>query len=124
MVGSYVVIEKARNLDYLKDFVVLPDSFGTDVYDKREDVIAIRVCVDKALDHLDKEIHFSEQLKNNRHVIIKPNLVSVYHNSGFDKADYPETTDPRVFEAVVRYIRRFTNQITIAESSARCTAEL
>ena len=119
MVGSYVVIEKARNLDYLKDFVVLPDSFGTDVYDKREDVIAIRGCVDKALDHLDKEIHFSEQLKNNRHVIIKPNLVSVYHNSGFDKADYPETTDPRVFEAVVRYIRRFTNQITIAESSGK-----
>lgn len=62
---------------------MLPDSFGTDVYDKREDVIAIRVCVYKALDHLDKEIHFSEQLKNNRHVIIKPNLVSAYHNCGF-----------------------------------------
>lgn len=119
MAGSYVVIEKARELDYLKDFVVLPDSFGTDAYDNREDVIAIRACVDSALDILDEKTHFSGQLINNRPVIIKPNLVSVYHNSGFDKADYPETTDPRVFEAVVRYIRRFTNQITIAESSGK-----
>ncbi|WP_026663582.1 DUF362 domain-containing protein [Butyrivibrio proteoclasticus] len=119
MAGSYVVIEKARELDYLKDFVVLPDSFGTDAYDNREDVIAIRACVDSALDTLDEKTHFSEKLNNNRPVIIKPNLVSVYHNSGFDKADYPETTDPRVFEAVVRYIRRFTNQITIAESSGK-----
>lgn len=119
MAKSFVVIEKARKLDYLTDFVVLPDSFGTEAYDKREDVIAIRACVDSALDKLDEKVHFSRQLANNRPVVIKPNLVSVYHNSGFDKVDYPETTDPRVFEAVVRYIKRITNKITIAESSGK-----
>ena len=64
-------------------------------------------------------MHFSEQLKNDRPVIIKPNLVSVYHDSGFDERDYPETTDPRVFEAVVRYVARYTRSITIAESSGK-----
>ena len=75
MAKSFVVIEKARELDYLTDFVVLPDSFGTEAYDKREDVIAIRACVDSALDKLDEKVHFSRQLAYNRPVVIKPNLV-------------------------------------------------
>ncbi len=119
MANSVVVIEKAKPLDYLTDFVVLPASFGTPAYEAREDVAAIRAAVDAALDRLDAAVHFSEELKGNRPVIIKPNLVSVYHDSGFDQRDYPETTDPRVFEAVVRYIRRFTDDITIAESSGK-----
>ena len=119
MADSVVVIEQARPLDYLTDFVVLPGSFGTPAYDAREDVQAIRAAVAGALDKLDSRVHFSEQLKGNRPVIIKPNLVSVYHDSGFDERDYPETTDPRVFEAVVRYIKKYTDDITIAESSGK-----
>ncbi|MCF0143000.1 MAG: DUF362 domain-containing protein [Parasporobacterium sp.] len=116
---SCVVIKEAEKMDYQKDFVVLPAEFGTEAYDKRPDVKGIRDAVDAALNQLDEQVHFSEKLKDNRHVIIKPNLVSVYHDSGFDERDYPETTDPRVFEAVVRYISRFTNRITIAESSGK-----
>ena len=119
MANSVVVIEQAQPLDYLKDFVVLPPSFGTAEYDVREDIVGIRAAVDGALDKLNEKVRFSEQLTGNRPVIIKPNLVSVYHDSGFDERDYPETTDPRIFEAVVRYIRRFTNDITIAESSGK-----
>lgn len=117
--NSTVVIEQAAPLDYLTDFVVLPKAFGTAAYDSIPEVAAIRQTVDRALDKLDAAVHFSEQLKNNRPVIIKPNLVSVYHDSGFDERDYPETTDPRVFEAVVRYVKRYTNDVTIAESSGK-----
>lgn len=116
---STVVIEQAAPLDYLTDFVVLPKAFGTAAYDQIPEVIGIRQAVDRALDRLDASVQFTDLLKNNRPVIIKPNLVSVYHDSGFDERDYPETTDPRVFEAVVRYIKRFTNDITIAESSGK-----
>jgi len=116
---STVVIEQAAPLDYLTDFVVLPKSFGTEAYDRIPEVVGIRQAVNNALDKLDAAVHFTEQLTNNRPVIIKPNLVSVYHDSGFDERDYPETTDPRVFEAVVRYIKRFTSDITIAESSGK-----
>lgn len=117
--NSTVVIEQAAPLDYLTDFVVLPKAFGTAAYDSIPEVAAIRQTVESALGKLDAAVHFSTQLGNNRPVIIKPNLVSVYHDSGFDERDYPETTDPRVFEAVVRYIRRYTNDITIAESSGK-----
>ncbi|MDD3919593.1 MAG: DUF362 domain-containing protein [Eubacteriales bacterium] len=119
MANSVVVIEQAKPLDYLRDFVVLPKEFGTPAYDAREDVQAIRAAVETALDRLNERVCFSKELQNDRPVIIKPNLVSVYHDSGFDQRDYPETTDPRVFEAVVRYIRRYTNNITIAESSGK-----
>lgn len=119
MSNSTVVIEQAAPLDYLPDFVVLPKSFGTEAYDRIPEVVGIRQAVNNALDKLDAAVHFTEQLTNNRPVIIKPNLVSVYHDSGFDERDYPETTDPRVFEAVVRYIKRFTSDITIAESSGK-----
>lgn len=119
MAGSTVVIEKAPRLDYTRDFVVLPRSYGTKRYYQREDVAAIRQTVFAALDRLDESARFSDKLAGNKPVIIKPNLVSVYHNSGFDARDYPETTDPRVFDAVVEYIRRFTTDITIAESSGK-----
>ncbi|MEN6636712.1 MAG: DUF362 domain-containing protein [Clostridiaceae bacterium] len=119
MSKSTVVIQQAAPLDYLTDFVVLPKTFGTEAYDTIPEVVGIRQAVDQALDKLDAEVHFSDLLCNNRPVIIKPNLVSVYHDSGFDERDYPETTDPRVFEAVVRYISRYTNAITIAESSGK-----
>lgn len=116
---SYVVITDAPEMDYMRDYVVLPKSYGTAAYFNREDIKAIRDTVYRGLDELNKRCNFSEHLKNNRHALIKPNLVSVYHDSGFDERDYPETTDPRVFEAVVSYIRQYTNNISIVESSGK-----
>ena len=116
---SYVIIKDAPEMDYMRDYVVLPQDYGTPAYFNREDIKAIRDTVYRALDELNERCHFSEQLENARHVLIKPNLVSVYHDSGFDERDYPETTDPRVFEAVVSYIRQYTNKISIVESSGK-----
>jgi len=113
---SYVVIEEAKQLNYLKDFVALPKDYGTSAYYGREDVKEIRRVVFSALSALDEKIDLKKQIKG-RHVIIKPNLVGVYHNMGYKEADMPQSTDPRVFEAVVDYISRYTNRITIAESS-------
>ncbi|MGE5422123.1 MAG: DUF362 domain-containing protein [Ignavibacteriales bacterium] len=116
---SFVVIEDAPQMDFMKDYVVLPKNYGTNTYFDRSDIKALRDTVYKALDQLNQRCNFSDQLKNDRHVLIKPNLVSVYHDSGFDERDYPETTDPRVFEAVVSYIRQYTSNISIVESSGK-----
>ncbi|MBO4360680.1 MAG: DUF362 domain-containing protein [Eubacteriaceae bacterium] len=117
--SSAVVIEKTDEPAVFENYVVLPDCFGTGEYDDRADVRAIRETVDSALEKLDAAVRFTQKLSGNREVIIKPNLVSVYHDSGFRETDYPETTDPRVFEAVVRFVSRFTQNITIAESSGK-----
>jgi len=119
MAKSYVVLKDAPKMNYLNDFVALPKYYGTNAYFHREDVKAIRQTVFAALDELDARTHFSQKLKGNKKVLIKPNLVNVYHNSGYKEKDYPETTDPRVFEAVVAYINKFTYNITIIESSGK-----
>lgn len=106
-------------MDYLNDFVALPKNYGTNDYFNREDVKAIRQTVFDALDELDLKTGFSKKLKGNKKVLIKPNLVFVYHNSGYKQKEYPETTDPRVFDAVVAYIRQFTYNIIIIESSGK-----
>lgn len=113
---SYVVVEEAKQLNYLNNYVALPKEYGTPSYYGREDVKEIRRVVFSALATLDEKIDLRKQI-NGRHVIIKPNLVAVYHNMGYKNADMPQSTDPRVFEAVVDYISRYTNRITIAESS-------
>lgn len=118
---SYVVIEEAKQLNYLNDYVALPKEYGTPGYDGREDVREIKRVVFSALSKLDEKIDLKKQI-NGRHVIIKPNLVTVIHNMGYKNADMPQSTDPRVFEAVVDYISRYTNRITIAESAGACTA--
>lgn len=51
--------------------------------------------------------------------VIKPNLVSVYHHSGLAGTDYPESTDPRVLDAVVEWVLRFQPNVLIAESSGK-----
>lgn len=123
MAKSYVILKDAPIMDYSKDFVALPSNYGTYDYFQREDVKAIRETVFAALDDLNARTSFTDELKNNRKVIIKPNLVDVYHDSGFyDKnggTDFPETTDPRVFEAVVGWIKQYTANIVIAESSGK-----
>lgn len=113
---SFVMITDAPAMNYLQDFVSLPKDYGTRAYFDRPDVAAIRATVHKNLDDLDEKIHFSDKIKNRR-VLIKPNLVGVYHKFGFKDTDYPESTDPRVFDAVVAYIVRYTKNIVIIESS-------
>ncbi|MDD6808140.1 MAG: DUF362 domain-containing protein [Oscillospiraceae bacterium] len=119
MANSYVIIKDAPKMDYMNDFAALPKNYGTWEYFHREDVIAIRETVYAALDHLDEKTHFTKELANYKQILIKPNLVFVYNNVGLDKKSYPENTDPRVFEAVVSYIKQFTNKITIVESAGK-----
>ncbi len=123
MAKSYVILKDAPVMDYSKDFVALPKNYGTYDYFQRADVKAIRETVFAALDDLNARTNISDELKGNRKVIMKPNLVNVFHNSGYyDKngnADFPETTDPRVFEAVVAWVKQYTSNIVIAESSGK-----
>ena len=116
MSKSYVVIEHAKKQDYLQDFVALPENYGTPEYYAREDVKEIRRVVFAALDKLDERIDFEKTI-HGRHVIVKPNLVAIYHDAGYKIKDMPESTDPRVFEAVIDYLTKFTKKITIAEST-------
>lgn len=115
---SYVVVTDAAEMNYLQDFVSLPQEYGSSAYFERADVKAIYDTVYKNLNDLDEKVKFSLKLKNRR-VLIKPNLVSVYNNMGFKDVDYPESTDPRVFEAVVSYIKQYTDNIVIIESSGK-----
>ncbi len=117
--ASYVIIKDAPKMDYMQDFVALPENYGTYDYFQREDIKAIRNTVWEALDHLNEKCNFTKELENNRMVLIKPNLVFVYHNVSLDEMDYPESTDPRVFEAVIAYLKKYTNNITIVESAGK-----
>lgn len=115
---SVVVITQARELDYSRDYVSLPREYGTPGYDQRPDVQSIRQALAENLNRLDERIHFTDQLRE-RKVVIKPNLVTVFHDLGTRARDYPETTDPRVLDALVLFLQRYTRQIIIAESSGR-----
>lgn len=115
---SVVVITQAPENDYLTDYAALPANYGTQAYYDRKDVRDIYQTVSENLDTLDKRIHFTKSIKN-RKVIIKPNLVSVYHKIGFKDDNYPESTDPRVFEAIVSYLHEYTKNIVIVEGSGR-----
>ncbi|MCR4747535.1 MAG: DUF362 domain-containing protein [Clostridiales bacterium] len=116
---SYVIIKDAPKLDYMNNFTSLPKYYGTKKYFKRKDIKAIRETVYAALDDLDEKTHFTDELKDYKRILIKPNLVFVYHNVSLDKKDYPENTDPRVFEAVVSYIKQYNDNITIIESAGK-----
>jgi uncharacterized protein (DUF362 family) len=115
---SVVVISHARSLDYSRDYVCLPKEYGSPAYEAREDVQAIQAAVFENLNRLDAEIHFTDRIRG-RKVIIKPNLVTVFHDLGMLQRDYPESTDPRVIDAVVVFLQQFTSHIIIAESSGR-----
>lgn len=117
MCKNYVVLTEASPMDYLQDYVALPKDYGTEVYYSRPDVKEIRRTVFDALEQLNALIDLGQQI-GGRKIIIKPNLVGVYHNSGYRVVDMPQSTDPRVFEAVVEYLTQFSpKKITIAESS-------
>lgn len=117
-VRSVVQITHAAPVDYLHDFVALPKEYGTPAYEQREDIRAIQAAVRENLEQLDARIHFTERLRDQK-VILKPNLVTVFHRLGMKDANYPETTDPRVIDAVVAFLQPHTRRIVIAESSGR-----
>ncbi|MBP5271421.1 MAG: DUF362 domain-containing protein [Clostridia bacterium] len=116
---SFVIIKNAPKCDYMNDFAALPESYGTKKYFDREDIKGIHKTVFAALDDLNAKTHFTDELKNDRPVLIKPNLVFVYHNVGLDEMSYPENTDPRVFDAVIAWLKQYTDDITIIESAGK-----
>ncbi len=113
-----VFIRHAPDGDYRRDFVALPRNYGTPAYFSRPDIQTIHHLVAKNLTELDKHTGFMHKL-HGKTVFLKPNLVTVYSQMGLVERDYPETTDPRVLDALVTFLKQFTNQIIITESSGR-----
>jgi uncharacterized protein (DUF362 family) len=118
MSKSTVVISHAPVIDFRQNFAALPRNYGTPAYFKRPDVQAIYRLVRENLTQLDEKTLFTKEILD-RKVILKPNLVTVYSQMGLVERDYPETTDPRVIDAVIAFLKQFTRNITIAESSGR-----
>lgn len=116
---EYIVVSTAEDMDFRQDYVALPKNYGTKEYYDRPDIQAIYKLVYENLDTLNEKNHFTAKLASKKEILIKPNLVSVYHNSGMNKTDYPESTDPRVFDAVISYIKQYNQNITIVESSGK-----
>ncbi len=115
----HVVVTKAPSMNFRTDYVALPKNYGSTEYFEREDVKAIYETVFKNLNLLDAETGFSKKFAACERLYIKPNLVSVYHKAGMKDSDYPESTDPRVFDAVIAYMKRFQKNIVITESSGK-----
>lgn len=116
---SVVVVRSLPpGLDLRRDYVALPKNYGSPAYYARPDIQAIQHLVTESLAALDERIHFTSRLAGRR-VILKPNLVTVYHHMGLVEPEYPETTDPRLLDAVLAFFKRFTDRLVIAESSGR-----
>ena len=115
----HIVITNAPDMDFRQDYVALPKDYGTDAYFSRKDVKEIYHTVYRNLDILDKQTGFSAKFAACERLYVKPNLVSVYHKSGMKDSDYPESTDPRVFDAVISYLKQFQKNIVITESSGK-----
>jgi uncharacterized protein (DUF362 family) len=113
-----VVITKAPEINFRQDFVTLPRSYGTPAYFNRADIQAMYHLVDKNLSELDTQTGFITQLRDKK-VVVKPNLVTVYSQMGLHEREYPETTDPRLLDALVAWLKHYTTRIVIAESSGR-----
>ncbi len=116
---EYIVVTQAPEMDYRRDYVALPKNYGTEAYYAREDIRAIRKAVYDNLNTLNEKNHFARELKNYSQILIKPNLVSVYHKSGMEQEDYPESTDPRVFDALISWVKQYNDRIVIVESSGK-----
>lgn len=115
----HVVVSTAPDMNYRDDYVALPKDYGTSAYFERKDVKAIYNTVYQNLDQLDAKTGFSKKFASCERLYVKPNLVSVYHKSGMKDSDYPESTDPRVFDAVISYLKQFQKNIVITESSGK-----
>ena len=116
---TVVVRQMAPGLDLTRDYVALPRNYGTPDYFARPDIQAIRTLVFDTLDALDARTGFAGKLSASRRVVIKPNLVSVYHESGFAQREFPESVDPRVLDALVEWVLQRNPAVVIAESSGK-----
>ena len=114
-----VVVTTASDMDFRTDYVALPKNYGTKEYFEREDVKAIFQTVYKNLNQLNEKTNISDKFSACERIFVKPNLVSVYHKSGMKDSDYPESTDPRVFDAVIAWLKQYQNNIVITESSGK-----
>ncbi|MDD4376732.1 MAG: DUF362 domain-containing protein [Eubacteriales bacterium] len=108
-----------KGIDLQQDYVALPKNYGTIEYFNRPDIMMIKNLVFETLDSLESSTHFVKKMSASRNVIIKPNLVSVYHNSGMVNSDYPESTDPRVLDFVIEWVQKYNTNVVIAESSGK-----
>jgi uncharacterized protein (DUF362 family) len=116
-----VVITPAERLNYMHNYVALPYDYGRRSYFDRADVKAIRKAVFESLDTLDEHTGFKGRFAG-RSILIKPNLVGVMRAACYTCGyDIPQTTDPRVFDAVIAYFKQLTQQITIGESGGITT---
>ncbi len=113
---DYISITYLKPLDYKENYVFLPKNYGSKKYFERKDIQAIKKAVFDNLNSIDKRTKFTEQIKN-RKVIIKPNLVGVFYKLGFNPEIAPQSTDPRVIDSVIEYLKQYTHKIVIAESS-------
>jgi len=111
-----VVITPAEKLNYNHNYVALPYDYGRPSYFSRPDVRAIRKAVFDSLDILNETTGFKARFQG-RPVLAKPNLVTVMRAACYTCGyDIPQTTDPRVFDAVIAYLKQLTDAITIGES--------
>ncbi len=116
-----VVITEAPKLNYFHNYVQLPYDYGRPSYEARADIKAIKATVRQSLDDLDKATGWKAKFKG-RKVLIKPNLVFVTPKSGYRyKYDIPQTTDPRVFDAVMDVLSELCPDIIIGEGSGLVT---
>lgn len=118
-----VVITDAPRVNYMNNFVCLPRDYGTEKYFARPDVAAIRETVYGNLDALDAATGFKERFRGRR-VLIKPNLVIVMHRCGYALDDIPQSTDPRVFDAVASYLHELGCALCIVESAGKGTSTM
>jgi uncharacterized protein (DUF362 family) len=116
--SAVVISHLPQGIDLRRDYVALPRNYGSREYFTRPDIQAIYRLVEQNLTELDARLHFTERLAGRR-VMFKPNLVTVYHQMGLVEEDYPETTDPRLLDALLAYFKRFTSKLVIVESSGR-----
>lgn len=120
MSQNVVVIEKLPNYNYVESCVALSSDYGTDVWNNRKEVQAIQQAVFVAMNKLVEETDIIKKLSN-RPVVVKPNLVLVYNDIGTKEKYYPETTDPRVLDALIVWLKAKAGckTVIIAESSGR-----
>ena len=83
--------------------MALGRDYGSAAWEARPEVRAIRAAVHTALDRLDAETGIGERLRG-KPALVKPNLVLVYRDLGTKAPSYPETTDPRVLDALVLWL--------------------
>lgn len=116
-----VVITSAKRLNYRHNYVALPYDYGRPSYFSRADIREIRKTVFTCLETLNQATGYGNHFSN-APVLVKPNLVGVMRESCYTCGyDIPQTTDPRVFEAVIAFLKDFTDDITIGESGGVTT---